>query len=71
MADAPFDICINAHWHRFAHYPKKEVGNNFPIIVGGGNQLSNAYMLVLQKQGSRLTFKAIDTEGQEKLKLDL
>ena len=71
LADAPFDICINAHWHRFAHYPKKEVGNNFPIIVGGGNQLSNAYMLVLQKQGSRLTFKAIDTEGQEKLKLDL
>ena len=71
LADAPFDICINAHWHRFAHYPKNEVGNNFPIIVGGGNQLSNAYMLVLQKQGSRLTFKAIDTEGQEKLKLDL
>lgn len=71
LANAPFDICINAHRHRFAYYPKKEVGNNFPIIVGGGNQLSNAYMLVLQKQGTKLTFRAIDTEGEEKLKLDL
>ncbi len=71
LANAPFDICINAHWHRFSYYPKKEVGNNFPIIVGGGSRLSDAYMLVLQKQGSKLTFRAIDVEGKEKLKLDL
>ena len=71
LTDASFDICINAHWHRFAYYPKKEVGNNFPIVIGGGNQLSNAYMLILQKQGSKMTFKAINAEGEEKLKLDL
>lgn len=71
LADAPFDICLNAHWHRFAYYPKKEVGNNFPIIVGGGHQLTDAYMLVLQKQGNKLTFRAIDPEGKEKLKLEL
>lgn len=71
LADAPFDICMNAHWHRFAYYPKKEVGNNFPIIVGGGHQLTDAYLLILQKQGNKLFFRALDPEGKEKLKLEL
>lgn len=71
LANAPFDICMNAHWHRFAYYPKKEVGNNFPIIVGGGHQLTDAYMLILQKQGNKLTFRAVDSAGKEKLKLEL
>lgn len=68
---ASFDICINGHTHRFAYHPKGSAGNNFPIVVGGGNQPNGAYMLVIQKKGDQMTFRALDVEGNEKLKLDL
>lgn len=71
LADAPFDICMNAHWHRFSYFLKKEVGNNFPIIVGGGHQPKDAYLLMLQKQGNKLIFRALNPEGEEKMKLEL
>lgn len=71
LADAPFDICMNAHWHRFSYFPRKEVGNNFPIIVGGGHQPNDAYLLMLQKQGNKLIFRALNPEGKEKMKLEL
>lgn len=71
LANAPFDISINAHRHRFVHYPAKEVGNNFPVIVGGGSQPEGAYMLILEKKGKQLTFRALDVQGNEKLKLNL
>ncbi|MDR1525190.1 MAG: metallophosphoesterase, partial [Tannerella sp.] len=36
LAKAPFDICLNAHVHSFVYYPKGELGNNFPVVTGGG-----------------------------------
>ena len=71
LVSAPFDIAINGHTHRFAYHPKGSVGNNFPVVVGGGPRIEGAYMLVLQKKGKKLTFTALDVEGNEKLKLDL
>lgn len=68
---APFDICINGHTHRFAYHAKGSAGNNFPIVVGGGSQPNGAYMLVIQKKGKQLTFRALDVDGNEKLKLEL
>ena len=71
LKDAPFDICFNAHWHRFIYYPKGEVGNNFPVILGGGPKPESACMLILKKEGEKMTFRAIGTDGKEKLKLEL
>lgn len=71
LADAPFDIAINGHTHRFAYHPKGSAGNNFPVVVGGGPRIEGAYMLVLQKKGKQLIFRALDVEGNEKLKLEL
>lgn len=71
LANAPFDVAINGHTHRFTYHPKGSVGNNFPIVVGGGPKIEGAYMLVLQKRGKQLIFRALDVEGNEKLKLEL
>ncbi|MDR0349181.1 MAG: metallophosphoesterase [Tannerella sp.] len=71
LANAPFDIAVNGHTHRFAYLPKGSEGNNFPVVIGGGPRIEEAYMLVLQKKGRHLTFRALDVEGNEKLKLEL
>ncbi len=72
LAKAPFDICINGHTHRLAYHPAgSEAGNPFPVLVGGGNRLDTAAMLVLEKQGGKLTLTAYDTDGNVKHRIDL
>ncbi|MDH8702135.1 endonuclease/exonuclease/phosphatase family metal-dependent hydrolase [Dysgonomonadaceae bacterium PH5-43] len=65
LAKAPFDINISAHTHRIAYIPKGEGnGNNFPVVVGGGNQLNSASVMVLQKKGEVMTLKVIRGDGE-------
>jgi hypothetical protein len=71
LKEAPFDISLNAHWHRFTYYPKGKLENNFPVVIGGGPKPEIAYMLILQKKGEQLTLRALGTDGKEKLKLEL
>lgn len=71
LAKAPFDICLNAHTHRYAYHPKGTVGNNYPVIVGGGNRPEGATMMLLEKRGKDLKVSVIDPTGKEKLTLDL
>ena len=63
LAKAPFDVCLNAHTHRFAHYQKGEDGNNFPVLVGGAPSLEGATLMVLKKQGENLTVTVLNTQG--------
>jgi 2',3'-cyclic-nucleotide 2'-phosphodiesterase (5'-nucleotidase family) len=72
LKDAPFDIAINGHMHQFTYHPKNSVGNNFPIVIGGGpNIQQGAVVMVLKKEGNKMTLQVLDAKGEEKLKLEL
>lgn len=64
LSKAPFDVCINAHTHRFAYYPKGEVGNNFPVMIGGGYRMDAGTVMVLQKKGKEMTLRVLNTKGE-------
>ena len=64
MKKAPFHVAINAHTHRFAYHPKGSLENNYPAIIGGGNRLENATMIILEKKKGELSIKVVDTEGK-------
>ncbi len=71
LQKARFDVSLNAHTHQFASYAKGELGNPYPVVVGGGPSLKEATMLVLQKQGKSLTLRALNAAGEELLHLVL
>lgn len=71
LADAPFDICINAHTHRHAYHPAGSVGNNFPVVVGGGYSMEGATVMVLSRKGGKMTLKVLGTSGDILLNLNL
>ena len=64
MKKAPFHVAINAHTHQFAHHPKGSLGNNYPVIIGGGNSLKNATVMILEKKKGELRIKVLDAEGK-------
>lgn len=64
LAKAPFDVSINAHTHRFAYWPKDSKGNNFPVVIGGGNRPENATVMILSKKGKSMTLTVLDTKGK-------
>ena len=71
LAKAPFSICFNAHTHRFNHIAKGTDGNNFPVVVGGGNNESGATVSILRKQGKQMTLTVLNAEGETLLTLNL
>ena len=71
LAKAPFDICLNAHTHRFNYMPKGTDGNNFPVVVGGGNNEQGATVSILRKQGKQMTLTVLNVKGETLLSLDL
>lgn len=71
MDKARFDICLNAHTHRYNHLSKGEAGNPFPVVVGGGNGEETATFALLQKRGKALTLTVYDTAGNVKITLNL
>ena len=42
LEKAPFNISLNAHTHKYAYHPKGELGNNYPVIIGGGYKMDGA-----------------------------
>ena len=64
LGKAPFNISLNAHNHKFAHHPKGSLGNNYPVIIGGGNKIENATVMILEKKKGELRIKVLDTEGK-------
>ena len=63
LKKAPFHVAINAHTHKFAHHPKGSLENNYPVIIGGGNRLENATVMILEKKKGELRIKVLDAEG--------
>lgn len=64
LKKAPFHVAINAHTHQFAHHPEGSLGNNYPVIIGGGNSLKNATVMILEKKKGELRIKVLDAEGK-------
>ena len=64
LKKAPFDISLNAHNHKFAHHPKGSLGNNYPVVIGGGNRIENATVIILEKKKGELRIKVLDSEGK-------
>ena len=64
LQKAPFHISLNAHNHKFEHHPKGSLGNNYPVIIGGGNRIENATVMILEKKKGELRIKVLDADGK-------
>ncbi|MDR2233461.1 MAG: endonuclease/exonuclease/phosphatase family protein [Tannerella sp.] len=71
LAKAPFDICLNAHTHRFNYTQKGKEGNIFPVVNGGGNNEQGATVMVLRKQDNQMTLTVLNANGETLLTLNL
>lgn len=67
LKEAPFDVSLNGHTHRYRVIEKSEDRNNFPIVIGGGNRESNGTVMVIEKKGDKLTLEVINTRGRKLL----
>ena len=69
LEKAPFNISLNAHTHKYAHHPKGELGNNYPVIIGGGYKMDGATVMILEKKKDELRVKVLNAKG--KILLDI
>ena len=69
LRKAPFHISLNAHTHKFAHHPKGALENNYPVVIGGGNKVENATVMILEKKKGELRIKVLDAEGKVLLEI--
>lgn len=69
LEKAPFNISLNAHTHKYAYHPKGELGNNYPIIIGGGYKMDGATVMILEKKKDELRVKVLNAKG--KILLDI
>ena len=64
LRKAPFHVSINAHTHRFAYHPEGSLKNNYPVVIGGGNKVENATVMILEKKKDELRIKVLDATGK-------
>jgi len=64
LEKAPFDVSLNAHTHKFAYHPKGELKNNYPVIIGGGYQIDEATVMILEKNKNKLRIRVLNTKGE-------
>lgn len=69
LEKAPFNISLNAHTHKYAYHPKGELGNNYPVIIGGGYKMDGATVMILEKKKYELRVKVLNAKG--KILLDI
>ena len=69
LEKAPFNISLNAHTHKYAYHPKGELGNNYPVIIGGGYKMDGATVMILEKRKDELRVKVLNAKG--KILLDI
>lgn len=69
LEKAPFNISLNAHTHKYAYHPKGELGNNYPVIIGGGYKMDGATVMILEKKKDELRVKVLN--AKRKILLDI
>lgn len=53
-----------AHTHRYAFHEAQAAGNPYPLVVGGGYDLQEATLLVLERSPKGLTLRVLDATGR-------
>lgn len=69
LEKAPFNISLNAHTHHYAYHPKKELGNNYPVIIGGGYIMDDATVIIIEKKKDELRIKVLNHKGETLLNI--
>ena len=64
LEKAPFDICLNAHTHKYAYHPKGELGNHFPVVIGGGYKMEGATVMILEKRKEELRVRVLNAKEE-------
>ena len=64
LEKAPFDISLNAHLHRYAYHPKGSQKCAYPVIVGVGNSLKDATVIIMEKKKNELKIKVLNAQGE-------
>ena len=50
--------------HKYAYHPKGELGNNYPVIIGGGYKMDSATVMILEKKNDELRIKVLNVRGE-------
>lgn len=69
LSKAPFDVSLNAHTHKYAFHPKKELGNNYPVIIGGGYKMDGVTVIIVEKKKNELNITVLNAKGETLLHL--
>lgn len=64
LEKAPFNVSLNAHTHKYAFHPKGELGNNYPVVIGGGYKMDSATVMILEKKKDKLRIKVLNVKGE-------
>ncbi|SFF62288.1 FN3 domain-containing metallophosphoesterase family protein [Sunxiuqinia elliptica] len=56
-------VAINGHTHSYAYHEAGSLGNNYPVVIGGGYSANNATVMILEKVDQSLHLKAIGYDG--------
>lgn len=64
LEKAPFNVSLNAHTHDYAFHPKGELGNNYPVIIGGGYEMNGATVMILEKKKDEMRIKVLNAKGE-------
>ncbi|WP_294471231.1 endonuclease/exonuclease/phosphatase family protein [uncultured Bacteroides sp.] len=64
LEKAPFNVSLNAHTHKYAYHPKGELGNNYPVIIGGGYRMDGATVMILEKKKDEMKIKVLNAKGE-------
>ncbi|MEN8121642.1 MAG: glycoside hydrolase N-terminal domain-containing protein [Bacteroidota bacterium] len=60
---ANFNVSISGHTHRFAYHKAGSMGNDYPVVIGGGHRPDDATIMVLKKHGKLMQLKVLAFDG--------
>ena len=69
LEKAPFNISLNAHTHKYAYHPEKELDNHYPVIIGGGYKMDGATVIIIEKKKDELRIKVLNAKGETLLNI--
>lgn len=52
------------HTHKFAYHPKGKLKNNYPVIIGGGYQMDEATVMIMEKKKDSMKIRVLNTKGE-------